>query len=161
MKNVMFLVHQRPDRDSGSLRQYGREAHPQVARKIPISRGKIAEMRRVFDALPDDYAPPHEVSPWDHAAPERKILAAPADPAFHQEQVLDLDSGYEMPEHTDSGWPGPPAMLRIARPVRSAASIRKSDRATTAATGRDSLGGASAANTAICQELRAAATDAG
>lgn len=55
---------------------------------------EIAETRRNYDTLSDDYGPyPNEVFPWVHAAPESEILKAGSDPAFHCEHMLDTDIG--------------------------------------------------------------------
>lgn len=54
----------------------------------------ISEMRQAYDNLSDDHGPyPSEVFPWDHAAPEREILAAGSEPAFRDEHVLDSHVG--------------------------------------------------------------------
>jgi len=55
---------------------------------------EISEMRQAYDTLSDDGGPyPNEVFPWDHAAPERELLAADSDPAFRNEHVLDVHVG--------------------------------------------------------------------
>jgi len=55
---------------------------------------EIADMRRDYDSLSDDYGPyPSEVFPWHHAAPESEILETGSDSAFQGEQLLDAKVG--------------------------------------------------------------------
>ena len=55
---------------------------------------EIAELRRDYDSLSDDFGPyPSEVFPWDYAAPEGEVLNAGSDPAFQSEQLLDENIG--------------------------------------------------------------------
>lgn len=64
---------------------------------------EIAQMRRDYDSLSDDYGPyPNEVFPWDHAEPECEVLNAGSDPAFQSEQVLDANVGQILVELASS-----------------------------------------------------------